>query len=159
MKFLERDLEEIIETTNREDLIESGLEITGKLFRQLRIGNYGIADLITIEKGFEKGFDGEYYHFFYVTVYELKKDKISMSAYLQAIGYAKGIQSFIRKRFNSECYFDIVLIGKKINTDSELCYLPDIFDNVRFYTYEFRIDGLKFQEQKNYYKQIENFNI
>ena len=46
MKFLEKDLEQIIFESGRDSLRERGLSISGKLLRQLRIGNYGIADLV-----------------------------------------------------------------------------------------------------------------
>ena len=45
MTFLEKDLEQIIFETPKEKLQEKGLVIKGKLLRQIKIGNYGIADL------------------------------------------------------------------------------------------------------------------
>ena len=50
MKFLEKDLEDIIFEAPREELAKRGLHIEGKMYRQLRIGNYGIADLVTIQR-------------------------------------------------------------------------------------------------------------
>ncbi len=40
MKFLEKDLEQIIYSADKELLAQRGLEINGTLIRQLRIGNY-----------------------------------------------------------------------------------------------------------------------
>jgi len=51
MKFLEKDLEEIIFNADMKDLPEKGLHFTGVIKRQLRIGNYGVADLVTFTKG------------------------------------------------------------------------------------------------------------
>ena len=52
MNFLEKDLEEIIYNTDKEMLTERGLPYhpfeTFK--RQLKIGNYGIADLVSFKK-------------------------------------------------------------------------------------------------------------
>jgi hypothetical protein len=47
MNFLEKNLEDIIFETHENKLRDRGLEISGKKLRQLRIGNYGIADMIT----------------------------------------------------------------------------------------------------------------
>jgi hypothetical protein len=50
MKFLEKDLEQIIWDADKEILSERGLNLDGKLKRQLKIGNYGIADLIHFKR-------------------------------------------------------------------------------------------------------------
>ena len=50
MRFLEKDLEQIIHESGMDQLNERGLPIDGKMFRQMRIGNYGIADLITVTR-------------------------------------------------------------------------------------------------------------
>ena len=57
MKFLENDLEEIIYTSGRDVLEQRGLTINGKLLRQVKIGNYGIADLIEFQRPFYDGPD------------------------------------------------------------------------------------------------------
>lgn len=46
-EFFEKTLEDIIFNTDNELLCEHGLLISGKKLRQVKIGNYGIADLIT----------------------------------------------------------------------------------------------------------------
>lgn len=51
MNFLEKNLEDIIYETNNKYLRERGLFINGIKKRQLRIGNYGIADIVTFKKG------------------------------------------------------------------------------------------------------------
>ena len=50
MKFLEKDLEEIIFETSNKELNERGLFVYGKKYRQLRIGNYGVADLVVVDR-------------------------------------------------------------------------------------------------------------
>ena len=117
MEFLEKDLEEIIFEADRNDLIERGLNIRGKLFRQLKIGNYGIADLVEVSRfrkdGWHEGSQIEPRLF--ITVYELKKDKIGISAFLQALGYLKGIRQYLRVRKpNIEFILHIVLIGREM---------------------------------------------
>ena len=50
MKFFEKDLEEIIYLSDKDKLSDRGLYLNGKLKRQLRIGNYGVADLIEYKR-------------------------------------------------------------------------------------------------------------
>lgn len=170
MKFLEKDLEEIIYNTAKDKLSEKGLTIMGKLKRQVKIGNYGIADLIEIERPFyhthfKKHVKGK------ITVYELKKDEMSVSAFFQAVRYVKGIQRWIYKKTNfdySDFDYEIVIIGRN-DKNSDVVYLSDIFSNygdesfvgsdlgkcsVRLVEYSFDVDGLQFEEL-NGFKLIE----
>lgn len=148
MKFLERDLEEIIYTSDRKALSERGLTVRGKLFRQLRIGNYGVADLVSVERD---------PCCLFITVYELKKEKIGISAFLQALGYVKGIESYIKRRKPKLLIeFNIVLVGSNLDTSSTYCYLPELVPPsyigqfVTNYTYSYDVDGIRFKEERNY---------
>lgn len=159
MNFLEKDLEEIIFTASKEELEKRGLYVGGKFLRQKRIGNYGIADLIEIRE--------PYYHPFIknickgeISIYELKQDKIGISAFLQALRYLKGVKRFLTKRNKDHLFnYNIVLIGKSIDLNSSFCYLSDFtesqfeltqFDSPSFvlrnYLYEYKIDGIYFNE-------------
>lgn len=164
MKFLEKDLEEIIFNSDREKLYEKGIYDFGKFYRQLRIGNYGIADIVSIQR--------PYYHTSLkkkhkglITIYELKKDKVSVSSFFQAVGYLKGIKTYLEKRDKENLFnYKIVLIGKEIDLNSTVCYLPSLFNvetsetsiskdsvtNVEIYKYKFNIDGLFFEECFDY---------
>lgn len=166
MDFLEKDLEEIIFTSEKRVLQERGLNLSGRILRQKKIGNYGIADLIEIQK--------PYYHPYFkhkkkglINVIELKKEKVSVSAFFQALSYVKGIQRYLKKYRNDYSdYFNyqITLIGKDIDKNSSLVYLPefmmnDISDdeigfenklNLEIYTYKFDINGLFFKEENGY---------
>lgn len=164
MKFLEKDLEQIIFEADPKCL---------KFFnnckhkkRQLIIPNYGIADLVLFEKiyDYHTDFINEKIDFsdvgIKITVCELKKDKIGISAFLQAIKYCKGIQDYLISRNFYSFVFDIVLIGKEIDESGSLKYLPDLintetnssdsfsFDcsikSIDFYTYSYDFDGIKF---------------
>lgn len=171
MKFLEKDLEEIIYETykeNRRKLCEKNLFIDGEMKRQLRIGNYGIADLVTIERDYNCETDYDYVldeeketediilsenlePKLVVTIYELKKEKIGVSAFLQAINYAKGIKDYFDKRcFKFEVEIHIALIGKELDTSGSFCFLPSVMSNLRFYTYEYGIDGIIFKREHGY---------
>lgn len=167
MKFLEKDLEQIIFESGRDSLRQKGLTISGKLFRQMKIGNYGIADLVSFSRPNYYGPGREYFDFGSITIYELKKDQVGISAFLQAINYARGIQSYLKKRNKLEKYvINIVLIGKEIDTTGSFCYIPDLLSlqndytehgYISFVTYEYNLDGLEFVEQYGYSKKDEGF--
>lgn len=178
MNFLEKDLEQIIYEADKELLAEKGLRVNGKLLRQVRIGNYGIADLVSIERPtlkdkfclHEKGL---------ITIYELKKENISVSAFLQAIGYAKGIIRWMQlhpKEYDilNPDYYDIaiILIGKKIEVSSEFVFLNDVLNpnfkgdnfigikpylSVEMLTYDYGLNGINFKYHEGYYKNNEGF--
>jgi len=148
MKFLEKDLEQIICESGMDELRKRGLGIAGKLFRQVKIGNYGIADLITVKRPY-------YEDELNITIYELKKDTISISAFLQAVGYAKGIEHFMGHRYPQMDYrMTIVLIGHNIDTSGSFCYLPEIVTGnceLKLYTYDYKVDGVQFVKHNNYH--------
>lgn len=160
MEFLEKDLEQIIWEASDKELGERGLFLHGKRFRQLRIGNYGIADLVTFhrQERYKDFIDGK----LIITVYELKKDKIGISAFLQALNYCKGISSYLEKREFSDYTLSIVLVGKSIDSSGSFIYLTDLIGNynnnddkghlnkIDYYTYSYKIDGLNFKEESGY---------
>lgn len=166
MNFLEKDLEQIIFEQHESKsgfLADRGLNFSGKCYRQKRIGNYGIADLIFIEKpSYTKCYLDHIKGV--INIVELKKDKISVSSFFQALGYVKGVHSFLKKK-GLEDYFDfkITLIGSEIDLNSTLCYLPDFlgFDSnpligeysrlgLELYTYTYKIDGINFKNEWGY---------
>ena len=158
MEFLEKDLETIIWESDNEKLQEKGLDISGKKYRQLRIGNYGIADLVTIEKCYYPFSSSEPY--LNITVYELKKEKAGISAFLQAIKYCKGIKSYLEiKKPNILFKLNVVLCSKKIDTESDYIYLCDLIsssddsnllNSLTNYSFKFSIDGIEFKEEREY---------
>lgn len=151
MEFFEKDLEQIIFNAKNVDLKKRGLNIPKRLKRQLTIGNYGRLDIAGIEL--------DDYRHCVVTVMELKQKKISVSTFLQAVGYAKGIKRFLNKRKDkrslSQVYkIRMILIGSEIDNNSTFIYLPGLisgFDfSIEFYTYKYDLDGLKFTSHNNY---------
>lgn len=160
MNFLEKDLEQIVYDADKELLAEKGLTIDGKLIRQLRIGRYGIADLVEYKRPYyceylERVQKGE------ITVYELKQNKIGISSFLQALGYLKGIKEYLKSKNMEDNYnYSIVLIGKELDRNSTYHYLTDflsfyndtdINDNsslkLHNYTYEYGLNGIEFKRQ------------
>lgn len=158
MKFLEKDLERIIYETPKDKLNEKGLFVDGHVLRQVKIPNYGIADIVTVKRVNSPVYPERYLHF---TIYELKKDRIGISSFLQAVGYVRGIKAYLEKRISRDyflCDFSIVLVGSEIDKTGNFMYLPCCFDslnefepknsvsNVYFYTYKYDFDGISFEQ-------------
>lgn len=78
--------------------------LQGCVHRQFSIGEYGVADIVSID--LEVG--GAYPS---VTVYELKQGKIDSSALIQALRYKKGLSHFLESQ------------GYRYPGDSIICYL------------------------------------
>lgn len=167
MKFLEKDLEQIIYDTDNSLLCSRGLYISGKKLRQTRIGNYGISDLITVRKEYEyepflddeeKKITYKASPYLVITIYELKKDEINLNTYHQSLKYVKGIQSYLSKRgFNQDVQFIITLVGKSICIKSSFPYLADIKSGVNIYSYDYYFDGIKFKKEGGYVLTDEGF--
>lgn len=144
MNFLEKDLEQIIYETNNYEIVERGLFIKGKKFKQVYLGGYGRLDLVTLERGDNKIF---------ITVYEFKKDEVGVNTYLQALTYCKGISRYINKRGlfkNIKVVYRIILVGSSIEK-SAFCYMPDFIENLRVYTYKYLFDGIYFNKECGYH--------
>jgi len=159
MKFLERDLEQIIHEANIEELYKQGLFLGTKIKRQVRIGNYGICDLLGIHRTSHRETDKDDWRLVF-TICELKQKSLSVSAFLQAIRYAKGLSEYLKKHRQS-LYFKheirIVLIGDDLPLDSSLIYLPDFIPSyasgliyLEMYTYSMSLNGLKFHIHEGY---------
>lgn len=156
MNFLEKDLEDIIFQANNNELRNKGLGILGKKYRQLKIGNYGIADVVTIQRG-KYNKKTKKHTPLIITVFELKKGDINNEAFFQAVRYIKGISQYLKgRRGCSLLYvFKVVLIGKN-KPIGDLIYLPDYVLNAQgdkfleIYTYNYKIDGLLFDRISGY---------
>jgi hypothetical protein len=174
MKFIEKDLEQIIFESGRDSLREKGLSIEGKLFRQLRIGNYGIADLVEFTRPMYDGPNRKYFVPGQITIYELKKEQIGIASFLQSLNYVKGIQRYLEKKSKQDKYvINLVIIGKELDTTGSFCFINnllsinnDYFDlesnltqsgSICFFTYEYTLDGLKFNYESEYVKTNEGF--
>lgn len=150
MNFLERDLERIIFETDNSILIDRGLDINGRKMRQVKIGNYGIADIIT----YKSDCNGQ---LLYINIYELKKQKIDANTLMQAYRYVKGIDRYFSKRkFMPVVEFSVTLIGREICM-GDFIYLKDYLDNVNIYTYSYDFDGLSFEQPGSYFLIGEGF--
>ena len=164
MNFLEKDLEDIVFNTDTDLLQKRGLDIHGKRYRQLRIGNYGIADIVTVKKVSQPVFrNGELLFMdrtLKIEVYELKQNEISINTFMQAIRYCAGINDYI-SRFRNKIFeidFSICLIGRSL-TGGDFCYTPDFLHNLRMFTYDYDFDGIVFNQEDGYYLDNNGFKI
>lgn len=168
MDFLEKSLEDIIFEANSDDLFKRGLPVRGKKFRQLKIGSYGVADLITARMQPTPFYPKK---FIDITIFELKKDLIDIGAFMQSIRYAKGIMSYLEKRTDLPVHIDIKLVGKRMDLNTSLIYLTDLVTHddchspingvksINFYTYQYKFDGIFFNEHYAYSITNEGFNL
>jgi hypothetical protein len=152
MDFLEKDLEDIIfnalQCEEGYDMLnERGLDIcySTEHFickRQLKIGNYGIADLVTLSR-FTKGR-------VFIEVIELKKGEVNMDAYVQANRYLTGIKRYM-ERFHPKLnvVYSMTLIGRQLNR-GDWVYLIDEVEHLKVLTYKYDIDGITFESHSGY---------
>lgn len=168
MKFLESDLEEIIMKSSCKKLSDRGLYLSDLKRRQVRIGNYGIADIVCYDKGYREWSErGLIIHEKpAITVCELKKDKVSLSAFAQGCNYVKGIQDYFTQKGRDirEYNWRLILIGKEVDENSSLIYMPDLFMDMNnqstalelsIFKYQYDLEGLMFIDVYGY-SLIEN---
>lgn len=156
MTFLEKNLEDIIFNTNPFKLFERGLDIVdySARKRQLKIGNYGIADIVLFARDC---------NVLYVNVVELKKDTINIESLIQASRYIKGIDRYIRRKRQKdiEIEYGITLIGANLDLNSSFVHLTDVIAdsgfNLKIYTYQYEFDGIRFNTQSDFCLTNEGF--
>jgi hypothetical protein len=140
MDFLEKDLEEILFTSDAERIVARGLHLFNHdlLYRQVPLGNYGIADLISIRRD-------EYSY--RIVVYELKNKVVDAAAFWQTVRYMRGVWHFLQLAgiSNKFCVYG-VSIGREISLDGNLCYLPFIGSDIMLFTYNYGLEGMRFNK-------------
>lgn len=171
MTFLEKDLENIIWEADNEKLRSKNLFIYGRKFRQLRIGNYGILDLLTVHKRYNYNSDnGIFEPYLDITIYELKKEKVTVSAFLQALNYAKGIKTYLESRSKKlDFKLHISLCAKEVDIHSSFIFLGDmikeedkpnkLLNSVSSYSFDYGIDGILFNKKTGYNLTRPGFEI
>lgn len=164
MNFLEKDLETIIYESDKQKLKGRGLQLEGRLLRQLRIGRYGISDLIEVNHDW---FDNR--RILNINVIEIKKEDINIDTLMQAIGYAKGIHKYLTDiRDFYRFTIDITLIGKSIDKRSNYLYLTDLIcphqptlggiNSISYFTYSYQLEGLTFNRECGYQLTNDGFS-
>lgn len=173
MKFLEKDLEEVIFNASYEDLQDRGLDYVYPMRkRQLKIGNYGIADIVSMQhwKDWDYNENLNKYELvntgINISIVELKLDNISISSFLQGLRYAKGVARYVEKRGIFRRYpvlYQLTIIGRSIDLQSDLVYLPEFMEcdlKLSLMTYDFDLkNGLTFTTHEGYVLSDEGFKF
>lgn len=165
MDIKEKDLEEIIYQTEVDKLQKRGLIVEGECYRQLKIGNYGISDLIYISKHYYIDNNLKSHPYLLVNICELKKEKAGISAFLQAIRYSRGVQRYLELRGFSSFKIEITLIAPKIDLDSDYAFLSELIyskdygciSQLNNYSVNYGFDGIIFTREQGYKLSIEDF--
>lgn len=164
MKILERQLEDIVFESDSDILNGRGLGVHEKRIRQLRVGNYGICDMVAYQKQSHPFLK----NILSIQVIELKQHDISLATFNQALKYVKGITRYLDKYKPDLRYtISIVLIGRKLYNDDSLMYLPELFEKhddtlfgingIYLYTYNYSIEGIEFKHHHGYCLTNEGF--
>ena len=156
MDFFESDLEDIIfkclqSQSGCDRLKELGLDVDKKptlVFRQPRIGDYGIADIVTVDKWYYNNIPN-----IYVTVYELKRNDVDEKTLIQAHRYAVGIRHYLKIRGYDDVLIKTILIGRNVN-NSDWVYMMDEGGLSDVFTYDYTIDGMKFTHETFKYRLV-----
>jgi len=160
MEFLEKDLEQIICEADNDLLQEKGLYVNGIKKRQLRIGNYRIADIVMFNRTYDYDFtDNKYIPYLEITILELKKEKVGIGAFLQSLKYCKGIKTFFElKKPNIKFKMNIVLASKEVDKNGDFIFLTDLIsndsygfiNNIDLYSFKYDINGIIFKKECEY---------
>lgn len=159
MEFLEKDLEQIIFENLSDSKKYKNLENRGFCLnpfgyvekpywvgRQVKIGNYGTADLIIVIRSMDGPYEN---HSLDIYVIELKVNVINNDTLLQVSRYMKGVNRYLKNRVKIRYSVKGVMIGKKICTSDYIYLFDDIIDygKIVVLKYEYGINGLKFNEE------------
>jgi hypothetical protein len=161
MEISEKELEgmiyQAVQTSyGREFLFARGLDVYGKFYRQVRLGKYGVADMISVHslgRNMEHLSSGDkMIRWVDITVYELKKGPINTDAVLQAFRYISALKRLLKpktslpeKRIGYS--FNIRLIGDSLDQSTDLIFLLESLNHrVRVYEYNFDFRGIFFDE-------------
>jgi hypothetical protein len=155
MKFLEKDLEEII-YTYKELCCERGLyecfpSEKSFIARQQPLGKYGVADLIVVDFNLHRPyFDLGVTTRRTLTIYiiECKLNEVNIAAYLQAKRYKHAIREVterINTRHTAVC-IKTVLIGNSVDQTSDFVFQLNDDPDCTAYTYKYGADGIWFDE-------------
>lgn len=141
MDFLEKDLEDILIGSDQENIQVRGLKFFEYHFiqRQFILGNYGKVDIMTLYFIPNRPF--------IITIYELKNKIINSAAWWQLVRYIRGVKHFLEELGlnESRCGVQGVLIGRSVELNGEIGYIPFLESNISIYTYEYKLNGLFFQ--------------
>jgi len=162
----ERELEDFLYETAKngfEDSLLGEFVGDGNIFRQVDITGYGIIDLLHIS--FDYSNKENSYPDTTITIIELKKDNIDYNSLGQISKYRTAIKRYtdsIKFKSNKRISYKIegILIGNKINENSDFVYLVDNIEWLTLLTYSITLNnGLILHDgNSGWYSKIENFD-
>lgn len=152
INFLEKDLETILFEAPQEEISKRGLSCFRheNIYRQITLGNYGFADIIT--NSFYQQSPEDMMHIT-ITIYELKNLKVDLSALAQIARYIKGVKRLTRELGNKEniaLHVSGVLIGRSLELNGDFVFLLDMMEDIECYTYAFDYRGISFCKQSGF---------
>ncbi len=152
MKFSEKNLEDIIFSTPTPLLQQRGLDIEGAKLRQVRLGIYGVADLITVNKVYvdtiQEDRSVKRIPYLLIDIFELKQGKISFETFVQILKYGRGVKSYLSKFHpNLDYAIRYRMIGDSVDENNSFYFLPSLFKNIKLYKYIYDYDGINFISQ------------
>ncbi|GAB3278452.1 hypothetical protein GCM10027347_52870 [Larkinella harenae] len=159
MDILEKELEDMIwdaasTPEGREFLSYRGLDIEGKLLRQVPLGKYGIADLISVEfAGREMDFtEPRVLRNVLITVWELKRGIINTEAIMQAFRYLSAVKRIVnpeRAYYDRRIHFSfrVRMAGSGLDHNTDLIYMLEHFRRqLSIFRYSFSYKGIDFDQ-------------
>lgn len=162
MKFLEKDLEDII-YNNAKACYDRGLKMgtpgrTGILMRQVKLGDYGVADMIAIEVNLQPVYapwEESFHREVILTIIECKLNEVNVSTYLQAKRYKAALTQILQfySLDNTDITINTVLIGQTVDVNSDFIFQYQDDKDCTIFTFTYGIDGIHFEEvDKNWVK-------
>lgn len=151
MNILEKDIEQLIWDGYHKDpatLKDKGLELKGKMFRQVNLLDYGIIDLMVVELVRSASGKSKYIN---IEILELKKDAIDVTAVMQAYRYVTGIQNLFLYEYDLENHMteiSVSVIGNTFNSNGDFPFFVNNKSyDLNLYTYSLDFEhGLRFDQ-------------
>ncbi|GAB3822257.1 hypothetical protein [Pontibacter rugosus] len=159
MRFLEKDLEDIIynhkEVCSEKGLLECYPSEYSHLFRQVNLGKYGVADLISVDviqnrpTRTIKGRHCHYHRTLSIYIIECKLNEVNVAAYLQAKRYKTAIQELLQRYNlkNTKVDIKVVLVGGSLDEGSDFVFQLNDDHKCTVYTYAYGPNGIEFTDQ------------
>ena len=144
MIFFDKSIKGLIQETETDVLNNKGLGIPlGKRFLDLRIGNYGIADMIVATR-IQGGLG--------IVILLFKDYEIGIKDFINALEIRRGIERFYQKRgckLNYTIKIKIKLVGGDLEKSGGFRYLPNLFPGIENIVYSLGVEGLSFKSLEN----------
>ena len=168
INILELEIEDIIEEMilSKSDKLPYELD-REYIIRQFNLCGYGIVDMLCFDILCINYNNGVRNITIDASIIELKRDILSIETFSQVMRYKKGIieySEFLQDKFKKETLItfrklDVVMIGKCVDRIHEcFCYLPDIIDCLKIFTYKISIDGFSLVRECGYNLSEPKFN-